>query len=81
MRWGRWIWASAATATSRCATSASMAYAVLVAASRRLGDAVVPGPYARPSGPEVDVRPVAVEERPPLAALSESSRTACEPRG
>ena len=58
-----------------------MAYAMLVAASRRLGDAVVPGPYARPSGPEVDVRPVAVEERPPLAALSESSRTACEPRG
>jgi glycosyltransferase involved in cell wall biosynthesis len=58
-----------------------MAYAVLVAASRRLGDDVVPGPYALPSGEEIDVRPVAVEERPPLGARSASSRTAYEPRG
>ena len=49
-----------------------MAYAVLVAASRRLlgpeaADALAPGPYVLPGGPVTDVRQVPVEESPPLA--------------
>ena len=51
-----------------------MAYAVLVAATRRLlgpeaADALAPGPYVLPGGPVTDVRQVPVEERPPLADL------------
>jgi hypothetical protein len=58
-----------------------MAYEVLVAGARRCGDAVVPGPFVLPSGCGIDVRAVAVDERPPLAARSASSRTARGPRG
>lgn len=47
------------------------AYAVLVAATRRLlgpdaAEALAPGPYLLPGGPVSDVRQVPVEERPPL---------------
>ena len=46
---------------------APMAYAVLVAASRRLGgNAAEPGPLVLPHGGTLDVREVAVAERPPL---------------
>ena len=49
------------------------AYAVLVAATRRLlgpdaAEALAPGPYLLPGGPVSDVRQVPVEERPPLAS-------------
>jgi glucosyl-3-phosphoglycerate synthase len=55
----------------------AMSYAVLVAASRRLlgadaVDALAPGPYALPGAAEVDVRQVAVEERPPLTRTRRS---------
>ena len=59
-----------------------MAYAVLVAASRRLlgpeaADALAPGPYVLPGGAphEVGVRDVGVEERPALASLHATTRT------
>ena len=58
-----------------------MAYSVLVAAERRLGVDVVPGPYLLPTDVGVDVRTVAVDERPPLAALSGSSRAPHAQRG
>ena len=50
----------------------AMAYAVLVAASRRLlgseaTEALAPGPLVLASGPAPDVRQVPVEERPPAA--------------
>jgi glucosyl-3-phosphoglycerate synthase len=55
----------------------AMSYAVLVAASRRLlgtgaVDALAPGPSVLPGAVEVDVRQVAVEERPALAVLEEA---------
>jgi glucosyl-3-phosphoglycerate synthase len=55
----------------------AMSYAVLAAASRRLlgrdaVDALAPGPYVLPGTAEVDVRQVAVEERPALAVLVEA---------
>jgi glucosyl-3-phosphoglycerate synthase len=55
----------------------AMSYAVLAAASRRLlgpdaVDALAPGPYVLPGAVEVDVREVAVEERPALAVLEEA---------
>ena len=58
-----------------------MAYSVLVAAERRLGVDVVPGPYVIPTGAGTDVTTVAVDERPPLAARSASSRDPLAPRG
>ncbi len=56
----------------------AMSYAVLVAASRRLlgagaVDALAPGPYVLPGAAEVEVRQVAVEERPALDVLVEAS--------
>ena len=53
----------------------AMSYAVLVAASRRLlgaeaVDALAPGPYVLPGAAEVDVRQVAVEERPAAQSYS-----------
>jgi glucosyl-3-phosphoglycerate synthase len=55
----------------------AMSYAVLVAASRRLlgtgaVNALAPGPYVLPGSAEIDVRQVAVEERPALAVLVEA---------
>jgi glucosyl-3-phosphoglycerate synthase len=52
----------------------AMAYAVLVAASSRVLDpavldAAAPGPLALPCDERLEVRSVAVEERPPLASL------------
>jgi glucosyl-3-phosphoglycerate synthase len=47
-----------------------MAYSVLVAAERRLGVDIVPGPYVLPGGTGTDVTTVAVDERPPLATLT-----------
>ena len=52
----------------------AMAYAVLVAASSRVLDpavldAAAPGPLALPYDERLEVRSVAVEERPPLASL------------
>jgi glycosyltransferase involved in cell wall biosynthesis len=52
----------------------AMAYAVMVAAERRLDREPVPGPYVHPvaqpdGGLTADARPVAVDERPPLTAL------------
>jgi hypothetical protein len=58
-----------------------MAYSVLVAAERRLGVDVVPGPYVLPTGAGADVTAVAVDERPPLAAGSASSRDQRARRG
>ena len=60
---------------------ASMAYAVLVAATRRLlgpeaADALAPGPYVLPGGPVTDVRQVAVEERPPLIEVRRATTAA-----
>ena len=58
-----------------------MAYAVLVAASARvLGDAALdaaaPGPLALPYDGDLQVRQVAVEERPPLASLPTAAASA-----
>lgn len=53
----------------------AMAYAVMVAAERRLDREPVPGPYVQPAadragaGLTADSRAVAVDERPPLRAL------------
>jgi hypothetical protein len=58
-----------------------MAYSVLVAAERRLGVDVVPGPYVLPTRTGEDVRTVAVDERPPLAAREGSSRAPRAARG
>jgi hypothetical protein len=49
-----------------------MAYAVMVAAGRRIHgrrqmDQVAPGPFMVPARAGFDVRPVPVEERPPMA--------------
>jgi glucosyl-3-phosphoglycerate synthase len=56
----------------------AMSYAVLVAASRRLlgeasVDALAPGPYALPGAEDLDVRQVAVDERPPMAGYAASA--------
>jgi glucosyl-3-phosphoglycerate synthase len=64
----------------------AMSYAVLVAASRRLlgpdaVDALAPGPYVLPGPTEVDVRQVAVEERPPLTRTRRSRGPSCAPDG
>jgi glucosyl-3-phosphoglycerate synthase len=64
----------------------AMAYAVLVAASRRLlgaeaVDALAPGPYVLPGAAEVDVRQVAVEERPALSRIRRSPARSCVPGG
>jgi glucosyl-3-phosphoglycerate synthase len=64
----------------------AMSYAVLVAASRRLLgadaiDALAPGPYALPGPAEVDVRQVAVEERPPLSRTRRSRAPSSGPGG
>jgi glucosyl-3-phosphoglycerate synthase len=58
-----------------------MAYSVLVAAERRLGVDVVPGAYVLPTESGMDVRTVAVDERPPLAARSGSSPAPRAQRG
>ena len=60
----------------------AMSYAVLVAASRRLlgaeaVDALAPGPYVLPGPAEVDVRQVAVEERPPFSRTRRSRGRSC----
>lgn len=48
----------------------AMAYAVLVAAERRIhGDALAPGPLVFPHGGAIETTTVAVEERPPLRTL------------
>ena len=62
----------------------AMSYAVLVAASRRLlgpeaVDALAPGPYVLPGPAEVDVRQVAVEERPPFSRTRRSPGRSCGP--
>jgi glycosyltransferase involved in cell wall biosynthesis len=62
----------------------AMSYGVLVAASRRLlgaeaVDALAPGPYVLPGPAEVDVRQVAVEERPPLSRTRRSPGPSCAP--
>ena len=64
----------------------AMSYAVLVAASRRLlgaaaVDALAPGPYVLPGPAEVDVRQVAVEERPPFSRTRRSPGRSCGPGG
>ena len=64
----------------------AMSYAVLVAASRRLlgadaVDALAPGPYVLPGPAEVDVRQVAVEERPPFSRTRRSPGRSCGPDG
>ena len=64
----------------------AMSYAVLVAASRRLlgaeaVDALAPGPYVLPGPAEVDVRQVAVEERPPFSRTRRSRGRTCGPGG
>ena len=64
----------------------AMSYAVLVAASRRLlgaeaVDALAPGPYVLPGPAEVDVRQVAVEERPPFSRTRRSRGRSCGPDG
>jgi glucosyl-3-phosphoglycerate synthase len=64
----------------------AMSYAVLVAASRRLlgaeaVDAVAPGPYVLPGPAEVDVRQIAVEERPPFSRTRRSRGRSCGPGG
>ena len=64
----------------------AMSYAVLVAASRRLlgaaaVDALAPGPYVLPGAADVDVRQVAVEERPPLSRTRRSPGRSCAPGG
>jgi glycosyltransferase involved in cell wall biosynthesis len=64
----------------------AMSYAVLVAASRRLlgaeaVDALAPGPYVLPGPAEVDVRQVAVEERPPFSRTRRSPGRTCGPGG
>ncbi|HEY2636331.1 MAG TPA: glucosyl-3-phosphoglycerate synthase, partial [Solirubrobacteraceae bacterium] len=52
-----------------------MAYAVLAAAARRVAGAEpVPGPLVLPHGGELVVRPVPVEERPPLVTVPTSVR-------
>jgi glucosyl-3-phosphoglycerate synthase len=54
----------------------AMAYAVLVAAERRIHGAVTPGPLARPTaGGQLTLAEVAVAERPPLREL----RAAAQP--
>lgn len=55
----------------------AMSYAVLAAASRRLLgadaiEALAPGPYVLPAPAEIDVRQVAVEERPALSRTRRS---------
>ena len=62
-----------------------MSYAVLVAASRRLlgaeaVDALAPGPYVMPGAAEIDVRQVAVEERPALSRTRRSRGPVLRPR-
>jgi glycosyltransferase involved in cell wall biosynthesis len=62
----------------------AMSYAVLVAASRRLlaaeaVDALAPGPYVLPGAGELDVRQVAVEERPALSRTRRSPGPSCAP--
>lgn len=51
----------------------AMAYAVTIAAQRRIygsnGALVAPGPLSFPHGAELDLREVAVEERPPLVEV------------
>jgi glucosyl-3-phosphoglycerate synthase len=50
----------------------AMAYAVLIAAERRIygeGAARAPGPLVRPHGGTLELTDVAVDERPPLCAL------------
>jgi glucosyl-3-phosphoglycerate synthase len=64
----------------------AMSYAVLVAASRRLLgaeaiDALAPGPYVLPGAAEVDVRQVAVEERPALSRIRRSPGPSFAPGG
>ena len=64
----------------------AMSYAVLVAASRRLlGDdaveALAPGPYVMPGAAEIDVRQVAVEERPALSRTRRSRGPSFAPDG
>ena len=64
----------------------AMSYAVLAAASRRLlgaeaVDALAPGPYVLPGPTEVDVRQVAVEERPPFSRTRRSPGRSCGPDG
>jgi glucosyl-3-phosphoglycerate synthase len=64
----------------------AMSYAVLVAASRRLlgadaVDALAPGPYVLPGAAEVDVRQVAVEERPPFSRTRRSRDRSSGPGG
>ena len=49
----------------------AMAYAVLIAAERRIHGDLLPGPLARPAvGGELALAEIAVEERPPLRSLS-----------
>ncbi len=54
----------------------AMAYAVLVAASRRIAalDGSLPGSLVQPVGLGFEPREVPVEERPPLASLESSTR-------
>jgi glucosyl-3-phosphoglycerate synthase len=64
----------------------AMSYAVLVAASRRLLGAeavgtLAPGPYVLPGAAEVDVRQIAVEERPALSRIRRSPGRSCDPDG
>jgi glucosyl-3-phosphoglycerate synthase len=54
----------------------AMAYAVMVAAERRIGGregSVEPGPLLLPFGGELEAREIAMEERPPLAELHHPS--------
>jgi glycosyltransferase involved in cell wall biosynthesis len=54
----------------------AMSYAILVAVERRLGRTPAPAPYVRPGGDGFDERAVAVDERPPLAAIGASAEGA-----
>ncbi len=64
----------------------AMAYAVTVAALRRVGGAdpqapplASPGPLAFPSGEGLELREVATDERPPIASLKPAGRHASHP--